>query len=122
MDILKFPRDAINKLFNVSCLLAPHHLIFGYHLIVYGDDFNRFGSDRLPSKFDLYKDNYLVLIIHSSLLFHVKHFLEKKCFFAQQSYRIFGKNPEILFGRIPKRQLKTGNETRILMVCEGALI
>jgi hypothetical protein len=35
---------------------------------------------------------------HSSLLFHVKHFLEKKCFFAQQSYRIFGKNPEILSG------------------------
>jgi hypothetical protein len=59
---------------------------------------------------------------HSSLLFHVKHFLEKKCFFAQQSYRIFGKNPEILSGWIPKCQLRTGKETRILMVCEGALI
>jgi len=34
-------------------------------------------------------------------LFHVKHFLEKKCFFAQQSYRIFGKNPEILLGEYP---------------------
>ena len=55
MDILKFLRDAINKFFNVSYLLAPHHLIFGYHLIVDGDDCNRFGSDRLPSKFDLHK-------------------------------------------------------------------
>jgi len=56
MDILKSLRDAINKLFNVSYLLAPHHLIFGYHLIVDGDDNNRFGSDRLSNKSKLYKD------------------------------------------------------------------
>jgi hypothetical protein len=50
---------------------------------------------------------------YSSLLFHVKHFLQKKHFFARQSCRIFGKNPEILFGSTSKGLRKTGNETVI---------
>jgi len=73
-------KHLINKLFNVSYFLDPQHLILDSHLIVDGDDYNRLGSDRLPSKFDLHKDNYLLLIIHSSLLFHVKHFLQKALF------------------------------------------
>ena len=47
----------INKLFNVSYFLDPQHLILGSHLIVDGDDYNRLGSDRLPNKSKLYKDN-----------------------------------------------------------------
>ncbi len=56
MDILKSLWDAINKRFSVSYFLAPHHLILGSHLIVDGDDNNRFGSDRLSNKSKLYKD------------------------------------------------------------------
>ncbi len=56
MDILKSLSDAINKLFDVYYLLAPHYVIFGYHLIVDGDGNNRFVSDRLSNKSKLYKD------------------------------------------------------------------
>ena len=41
--------DSSNSIASLRAY-PPHHLIFGYHFIVDGDDNNRFGSDRLSSK------------------------------------------------------------------------
>jgi hypothetical protein len=58
------------------------------------------------SKFDLHKDNYLLLIIHSSLLFHVKHFLEKTLFLPGKASEFSVKNPKYYWGQPHKKYMR----------------
>jgi len=73
----------INKLFNVSCFLDPQHLILGSHLIIDGDDNNRFGSDRLSNKSKLYKDK-----INSRKVGRNGRFVLQPNFWCGRIYRI----------------------------------
>jgi len=50
---------------------------------------------------------------HSSLLFHVKHFLQKKAFLSGKVAEFSVKIPKYYLGQLQNVCEKTGNETRI---------